>query len=72
MKTLQFKTNINCNNCVRAVTGFLNDVPSVKEWAVDIDNPDKILTVKGDEVTIEEIVEAVEDAGFDVKEVVAG
>ena len=72
MKTLQFKTNINCNNCVRAVTGFLNDVPSVKEWVVDIDNPDKILTVKGDEVTIEEIVEAVEDAGFDVKEVVAG
>ena len=71
MKTLQFKTNINCSNCVRAVTGFLNDVPSVQEWAVDTDNPDKILTVKGDGVTVEAVVEAVEDAGFDVKEVMA-
>lgn len=71
MKTLQFKTNINCGNCVRAVTGFLNDVPSVQEWAVDTDNPDKILTVKGDGVTVEAVVEAVEDAGFDVKEVIA-
>lgn len=72
MKTLQFKTNINCGNCVRAVTGFLNDVPTIREWSVDTGDPDKILTVKGDEVTVEAVVEAVEDAGFDVKEVVAG
>ena len=70
MKTLQFKTNIICGNCVRAVTGFLNDVPSIREWSVDTDNPDKILTVQGDEVAIEAVVEAVENAGFDVKEVV--
>ena len=72
MKTLQFKTNINCSNCVHAVTGFLNDVAAIQEWSVDTNNPDKILTVKGDEVTVEVVVEAVEDAGFDVKEVVAG
>lgn len=70
MKVLQFKTNINCNNCVRAVTGFLDEVPGVKEWGVDTDNPDKILTVKGENVTEEQIVEAVEDAGFDIKEVI--
>jgi copper chaperone CopZ len=70
MKVLQFKTNINCGNCVRAVTGFLNDVEGVRNWAVDTDNPDKILTVEGDEVTAEAVVEAVEDAGFDVFEVI--
>ncbi len=67
MKVLQFKTNINCNNCVRAVTNFLNDVEGVKNWQVDIDNPDKILTVEGEEVTVEEVIEAVEDAGFDIE-----
>lgn len=67
MKVLQFKTNINCNNCVRAVTNFLNDVEGVKSWQVDIDNPDKILTVEGEEVTVEEVIEAVEDAGFDIE-----
>ena len=72
MKTLQFKTNINCGNCVRAVSGFLNELPAIQEWSVDTDNPDKILTVKGNAVVVEEIVAAVEDAGFDVKTVETG
>ena len=67
MNVLQFKTNINCQNCVRAVSGFLNEVSKIREWKVETDDPDKILTVEGDEVTIAEIVEAVEDAGFDIE-----
>lgn len=66
MKTLKFKTNINCGNCVRAVTGFLNEVKGIEKWEVDTDNPDKILTVKGDKITAEAVVEAVEDAGYDI------
>ena len=72
MKTLQFKTNINCGNCVRAVSGFLNELPAIQEWSVDTNNPDKILTVKGNAVVVEEIVAAVEDAGFDVKTIEKG
>lgn len=68
MKTLRFKTNINCNNCIRSVTGFLNDVPNVQEWSVDINNPEKILTVVGEKVAVEAVVEAVEEAGFDIQE----
>ncbi|MCB0552461.1 MAG: cation transporter [Phaeodactylibacter sp.] len=68
MKTLRFKTNINCNNCIRSVTGFLNDVPNIQEWSVDINNPEKILTVVGEQVAAEAVVEAVEEAGFDIQE----
>mgnify|MGYP006267988449 CR=1 FL=1 len=67
MKTLQFKTTINCGNCVRAVTGFLDDVEGVQEWKVDTDHPDKVLTVKGEQVQADAVVEAVEDAGFDIE-----
>jgi len=67
MKILKFKTNINCGNCVRAVTGFINDVTEIEKWEVDTDNPDKILTVKGEEVTAEAVIEAVEDAGYDIE-----
>jgi copper chaperone len=66
MKKLQFKTNINCGNCVRSVSGFLNDVPNIQKWEVDTENPEKILSVEGEQVTVEEVVEAVEDAGFDI------
>jgi copper chaperone len=67
MMTLRFKTNINCINCIRAVSGFLDEVTSVKEWSVDTENPEKILTIKGEKPVITEILEAVEEAGFDVE-----
>lgn len=66
MPKLQFKTNINCQNCVRSVSGFLNDVKNIAQWEVDTANPDKILTVEGENLTKEEVVAAVEDAGFSI------
>ncbi len=69
MKKLQFKTNINCSNCVRAVTGFLDEVPGVEQWRVDTDDPEKVLTVEGPAVEAAAVIEAVEDAGFDARPV---
>jgi copper chaperone len=68
MKKAQFKTSINCNNCVRTVTGFINDVEGMEMWVVDTDNPDKILTVEG-EFDSASVIEAVEEAGFDISEI---
>ena len=68
-QALKFKTNINCNNCIRSVSGFLNDVKEIEHWEVNTENPEKILTVDGEKVTVEMVVEAVEDAGFDIEEV---
>ena len=64
--THQFKTNINCANCVRSVTNFLNEVPGVERWQVDTDDPLKTLTVQGTAST-EAILEAVDEAGFDIE-----
>ncbi len=66
MTTLQFKTNINCGNCVRTVTGFLNEVEGIEKWEVDTNHPNKILTVNG-AITKEEVIAAVEEAGFDIE-----
>jgi len=63
--TLLFKTNIHCSNCVRSVSGFLNEVEGITKWEVATDNPDKILTVSGT-ATADAIMAAVEDAGFDI------
>lgn len=64
--THQFKTNINCGSCIRSVTNFINDVEGIDKWEVDTDNPDKILSVEGHASTAS-IIEAVEDAGFDIE-----
>jgi len=64
MATLKFKTNINCGNCIRTVTPFLNELDNIESWKVDTENPDKILTAEGDDLTIEEVETAVKKAGF--------
>jgi len=67
MKDLKFKTNINCQNCVRAVTGFLNDVDGLESWEVNTADPNKVLSAKGEKIEVAAIIEAVEDAGFDIE-----
>ncbi len=64
MKTLQFKTNIKCSGCVAAVTPVLNNTPGIEKWEVDTENPDKILTVSTDSLSEQEVVKAVEKAGY--------
>ena len=61
-----FKTNINCSNCVKAVSNFINDVAGISSWEVDTGHPDKLLTISGN-VVLEEVIEAIEEAGFDVE-----
>lgn len=67
MTTLKFSTNINCGNCVRSVTGFLNEVENIATWEVDTTVKEKILTVQGTGIQAESVIEAVEDAGFDIQ-----
>jgi copper chaperone CopZ len=67
MSTLRFKTNINCSNCVRAVTPTLNQEVGPDNWQVDTANADKILTVSTTQATPDQVVKAVEAAGFEIQ-----
>lgn len=72
MKTLKFKTNINCGSCIKSVTPALNAVDNIDLWKVDTDNPDKILEVTLDdeeEKTEDVIIKAVEGAGFKIEKI---
>ena len=67
MKKLQFKTNISCNGCIEKVTPYLDSNPSVKKWEVDTKNPDKVLTVEGEDPDSRNIIAAVRDAGYTIE-----
>lgn len=66
METLQFKTNINCSACIKAVTPHLNELDSVESWQVDTENPDKTLTVESEDGNQKEVIDAVTKAGFEI------
>lgn len=47
METIQFKTNIGCADCLKVASILLNADSQILYWQVDMDNPDRLLTVKG-------------------------
>jgi copper chaperone len=64
MKTIQLKTNIMCGSCIAKVTPVLNEEVGEQNWKVDTLNPKKILTVTTDDQSEEDVIAAVEKAGY--------
>lgn len=69
MKTIKFKTNINCESCIKSVTPFLNEVDNIDLWRVDTENPNKILEVELEDEDYSGVIKAVKKAGFDVEKI---
>jgi copper chaperone CopZ len=68
MQVQQFKTNLNCGNCVARVRPFVDELTAVKSWSVDTQNADKILSAELETPeAAAQLIEAIEDAGFDIE-----
>lgn len=66
---LQFKTNLNCGGCVSKVKADLDNTEGICEWNVDIENADKILTVKSTGVTEDEVIAIIKSKGFEAESI---
>lgn len=64
MKTLKFKTNIQCTNCLAKVTPKLNEQNDIESWNVDLQDPERTLTVNTENLEPDAIKKAVLKAGF--------
>jgi copper chaperone len=64
MTEIKFKTNVNCNHCINKITPVLNGDKSISEWNVDLTNDDKVLTVKGENVDGNSVVESLSKVGY--------
>ena len=64
MKTIEVKTNIMCGSCIAKVTPALNEVVGESNWRVDTTNPKKVLTVTTENLDEQDVIKAVEKAGY--------
>jgi copper chaperone len=72
MATYQFQTSLNCANCVNRVRPFIDELSGIENWSVDTADSKKILTVSSDNPDIvAQVVEAVEEVGFDITPIAA-
>ena len=65
METIEFKTNLRCSDCITRVAPFLDTVIGKEHWKVELDHPDKMVTVSvadpGDTIKVQA---AFEKAGY--------
>jgi copper chaperone CopZ len=66
-KEFQFKTNINCGGCIASVKPHLDNAEGICHWEVDTANKDKVLTVKTEGITEDQVIETVQKAGFKIE-----
>lgn len=66
MEERKFKTSAKCMGCVNAIAAKLNNVVSQENWSIDLNSPDRVLTVKSD-APDGDIVKAVTEAGFKIE-----
>lgn len=70
MEKLKFKTNIKCMGCVTASTPYLNEVAGENKWSVDIQDPDKILTVDSEKnISAQDVIRSLEKAGYKAEKI---
>lgn len=67
MNKLTFKTNIKCVGCVARVTTPLNESSGIHQWSVDLENPDKLLTVMTENLDVNQIIEVVNKSGYNAE-----
>jgi|HubBroStandDraft_2_1064218.scaffolds.fasta_scaffold4495616_1 copper chaperone len=45
MDNIVFKTNLRCADCITTMTPILNSLIGEGNWSVDMEHPDKLVTV---------------------------
>lgn len=64
MEQAKFKTNIKCSGCIEKVTPGLNSLYGEAGWEVDLQSPDRILTVHASKVIIAEMQQKLAAVGY--------
>lgn len=69
MEDIKFKTTINCGSCVAKVTPVLDNLQNVHKWEVDTANPNKILTVHGENIDEADLVKSLQKIGYKAEKI---
>jgi copper chaperone len=64
MSTYKFKTTMSCSGCVSKVEKFLNGEKDILKWEVDLNSPDKILSIETEKLEASQIPPLLLKAGY--------
>ena len=72
MEAITFKTDLHCNSCAGKVGPILKGDGTIKEFKIDIDHPEKLITVRGRDLDAESLISKIQGAGYNAEIAVTG
>ena len=60
----QFKTNIMCGSCIAKITPAMEANKEIISWEVNVQDPQKILTVETETISEDKLISMVKNAGY--------
>ncbi|RNI32032.1 copper chaperone [Rufibacter immobilis] len=64
MELLKFKTNVQSSEQIEQVTPFLEKLPGIENWKIDVGTEENILSISGTNLNPQKIENAVKKAGY--------
>ena len=61
-----------CSACLAKVTPALNEIAGAGNWTIELNNPDKVLSVSNENSSTAEIINALKKAGYSGQELSEG
>jgi len=64
MEAITLSTDLHCNSCVNKLSPLLEDDPSIQHYDIDMDHPEKLVTIQGKSLNTEELISKFEHEGY--------
>ncbi|MCK3683780.1 heavy-metal-associated domain-containing protein [Maribellus sp. YY47] len=67
MELIKIKTNLSCKHCVMKVEPLLKRDKGIIDYKIDLEHPDKLLTLSSEGADIDALISDFKNAGYQAK-----
>ena len=69
MDKVVLKTDLSCKHCVMKVGPLLKGEPGIVDYSVDLEHPDKLVTISSEGANIDSVITGFKNAGYSAKKI---
>jgi len=69
MEKISLKTDLSCKHCVMKVEPVLKNQPGIVDYSIDLEHPDKLVTITSENADIKDIISKFNAVGYSAEKV---
>ena len=64
MEKFVLKTDLSCPHCIKKVEPVLKSTIGIEDYNIDLEHPEKLLTISSEGVNIESVIAGFKEVGY--------